>query len=319
VQEATTETSSARPGELSLECKSCGAALALATTQRTATCPFCASPNVVDRPRSIDRPAPRFAIGFTVTRERAQAAVREWARTGLFRHSGLDAANIAEMAGAYVPAFLYSAASEASFTANIGEDYQETETYTVMVDGKPQKRTRTVTKTEWRALGGQWAGYVHDVLVTASRGVSNVELEALEPYDLGSMRRYTPALISGWIAEDPSMEHSQCLALARKEAEAVVGQRLRAFMPGDHHSALAYEWRSTGESLDLVLVPVWIVAVRHRPDAPPLRVLVNGLSGKLVSGRKPLSWWKVTLAIALAVIAIGGPIALAYLRQRGYL
>lgn len=298
---------------ITLACESCGAALELGDAQRTATCPFCASPSVVERPATRDRPPPRFAIGFAIPREQAQRSVREWTRKGLFRHSGLDAADVAEMRGTYVPAFLYSAAAEAEYSARIGENYTETQTYVVFVNGKLQTRTRTVTKTEWRSLAGRWAGYAHDVLVTASRGIANHELEALEPYDLRSIRRYTPALISGWIAEDPTMDHANCAQLARAEAAQQVGRRLAAFMPGDKHDSLEYSWRMTAESLELMLVPVWIVAVRHRADRPPLRVLVNGLSGKLVSGKKPLSWWKVGLAVALVIALVGGPILLAVL------
>ena len=306
-----------------LKCQSCGAELELSDAQRTATCPFCASPSVVDRPPTPDRPLPRFAIGFTVPRAQAQQAVREWTRKGLFRHSGLDVADVAEMRGAYVPAFLYSAAMNTEFSARIGENYTETQTYTVTVNGRTQVRTRTVTKTEWRSLAGRWAGYAQDILVTASRGIANTELEALEPYDMRALRRYSPALISGWVAEDPSMDQGQIMQSARGEAAAELQRRLAAFMPGDKHDSLEYAWQASAESIDLVLVPVWIVAVRHRPDAPPLRVLVNGLTGKLVSARKPLSWWKIAIAVVLVGAVVLGPILLLFLyhflHRGGYL
>ena len=52
--------------------------------------------------------------------------------------------------------------------AEIGETY--TETYTT-TNAKGQRVTRTRTKTEWRPLRGEWADYVNDVVVTASRGI----------------------------------------------------------------------------------------------------------------------------------------------------
>ena len=51
--------------------------------------------------------------------------------------------------GIYVPAYLYSAVARSAYTAQIGEDYTETETYTDS-DGKTQ--TRTVTRTDWLAV-----------------------------------------------------------------------------------------------------------------------------------------------------------------------
>lgn len=302
-------------GTMAIECRSCGASLEIDEAQRTAICPFCASPSVVERPPTRDRPPPRFAIGFAISRAAGQEIVSRWARSGnLFRDTGLARGDIAEMRGAYVPAWLYSALGEADWAARIGENYTETVTEQVYVNGQWETRTHTVTKTEWHDLSGRWTGYVSDVLVTASRGIANEELERLEPFDLRAMRRYTPALISGWAAEEPTLDRNASLDLARSEAAAAVRHSVGRFMPGDHHQGLDVRSRLSNESLDLVLVPVWIVAVRHRPDAPPLRVLVNGLSGALV-GNKPLVWWKVALAIVLGILAVGllvgVPLALA--------
>src|SRR5690606_16192924 len=116
---------------------------------------------------------------------------------GFFRDPKLKTASISEMRGVYVPAYLYAAIAHSSYSASIGEEYQETETYTTTVNGKTVTRTRTVTKTEWRPLSGRHSAYVMDVIVTASRGLPNAELEAVEPFDLRQMRRYDGALISG--------------------------------------------------------------------------------------------------------------------------
>jgi hypothetical protein len=92
--------------------------------------------------------------------------------------------------------------------------------------------------------------------------------------------------------------------MSRTEAVDEVGVRLRRFMPGDSYSDLAWRTAVEWESLDPILVPVWVLALRYRGNKPPLRVVINGQTGK-VAGKVPLSWWKVTLGIAilLAVIA----------------
>ena len=175
----------------------------------------------------------------------------------------------------------------------------------VRINGKTETRTRTVIKTEWRSLAGQYVSYVFDVLVTASRGIANTELEALEPYALGTLRRYAPELISGWIAEDATLVGQEALGLARQETVAAVGKKLSEFMPGDSHMALAHQTWVENESLDLVLVPLWVIALRYDPKEPPVRVLVNGQTGK-VAGKAPLSWIRISLAILLALIVIAG-------------
>ncbi len=287
-----------------LECQSCGAALAIGGDVRTAICPYCASPSVVERPPTHDRPSPGFAIGFRTTKERARAAVRHWLRSqGFFRQSGLGDAAIEDVRGVYLPAYLYTALARTGYSAEIAEHYQEEEEYEETdSNGNTVKRTRTVTRTEWRSLEGQHASWVMDVLVTASRGVHNADLEWLEPYDLRELRRYEPALVSGWIAEEPSRAPSECFELARNEALQKIGRELAAFMPGDGHRGLRFDSVLENESADLVLVPVWSMVARPDPKKPPIRLLVNGQTER-VHGHAPIAWLKV-IAVGLGVVAL---------------
>jgi hypothetical protein len=278
--------------------------LVVAPELRTAVCPYCAAPSVVERPPSLDRPAPTFTLGFALTHPAASERVKHWLRTrNPWSHSGLKRASLQDVRGVYVPAYLYSARAISHYSASIGENYTETETYTTTENGKTVTRTRTVTKTEWRPLRGEHAEYVPDVLVTASRGLSNPELEQLEPFDLRVLARYEPALVAGWVAEEPSLSRDECLKLAREEALARVGWRLEAFMPGDSHRDVRHDTRLEAESLDVCLVPVWVLAARYDPEKPPLRVVVNGQSGE-VYGKVPLSWVKVVLTV-VGVVALG--------------
>lgn len=271
---------------------------------RTTVCPYCAAPSVVERPPSLDRPAPTFTLGFALTHQAAGERVKHWLRTrNPWSHSGLKRASLQEVRGVYVPAWLYSALAHSEYSASIGENYTETETYTTTENGKTVTKTRTVVRTEWRSLRGEHAEYVPDVLVTASRGLENAELRALEPFDLRLLARYQPALVAGWVAEEPSLSRDECLNRAREEALGRVGQRLEAFMPGDSHRELRHQTRLEAESLEVCLVPVWVLAARYAPDKPPLRVVVNGQSGE-VHGKVPLSWVKVLLTV-LGVVALG--------------
>jgi hypothetical protein len=291
---------------VNLSCQSCGAQLVVADTLRTATCPYCAAPSVVERPPTPDRPLPTFALGFVQTPERA----RELARKNLLRRSfwapsSVRRASVAELRGIYVPAWLYSARTESDFSATIGENYLETETYTTTENGKTVTRTRQVTRTEWRPLQGRHSEYIPDVLVTASSGLPNEELEHIKPFDLRALRRYDDALVAGWISEEPSLPQEQCLEQARAEVRSQLSQRLAAFMPGDSHRGLEYSTQFHQEALVVCVLPVWVLALSHNPKSPPLRFLVNGQTGK-VYGRVPVSWVKVMIAVLLALLAVGG-------------
>jgi hypothetical protein len=300
------EHASQSPADLStihpsrLLCQGCGAALRVDPSVRTATCPYCDSPQVIERPPDATRPEPVFALGFSVGKNVAHEKVRAWLRRRTaFARSGVHNARPEEVKGVYVPAYLFSGIARAEYSAEIGETYYETQT----VGTGKNRRTQTVQRTEWHSLRGPYAAYLSDVLVTASRGVNNDELEAVEPFDLRQMVRYTPAVISGWVAEEASMDPAECAALGRAEADAAIAQRVRSFLPGDTQQNLQQRTQLESEALDLCLVPLWIFALRYAPGSPPMRVLVNGQTGK-VHGAVPLSWVKITLTILVALAAV---------------
>jgi hypothetical protein len=106
------------------ECRDCGAVLGVEPSQRTATCAYCRSPSVIERPASVDRPRPTYVVPFVSSREHAAAAVRAWQRRlGFFRSSVLKEAPVSEVWGVYLPALLYSAVSHSAWRAQIGEHY----------------------------------------------------------------------------------------------------------------------------------------------------------------------------------------------------
>jgi len=283
---------------LELSCESCGAKLVVEPSHRTVRCPYCDSPSVIDRPVTPDRPDPVYAIGFAIDGNRARGLLRAHLKGRRWAPQPLRRATAERVEGIYLPVYLFSAIADSRYRASIGENYTTTE-----FDAK-RKSMRTVTKTEFRTLEGSHRCYVDDLVVTASEGIPNIELEAIEPFDLDDLRRFTPALISGWISEEPSLSSDASLELARTESRADVARRLQAFMPGDSHHSLRSSTGFTDEAMDLTLVPVWVCAVRWRKDRPPVRLLVNGQTGS-VAGKVPVSWAKIAAVVGAGLALIG--------------
>lgn len=302
---ATADDQSSGIQSIEISCQTCGAALRLASHSRTATCPYCASPSILHRPPSADRPSPTFVIGFAIHHDKAASAVQTWmSKSHFFARSDFKTAVPELTHGIYLPAYLYGAIAHSRYAAKIGENYTETETYqTTDANGKSVTRTRTVTKTEYRDLTGQHSTYVIDVIVSASKGVPNAALEAIEPYDLSALRRYDDTFIVGWMAEEPSRSQEACFQFARDETLVKVNAELRDFMPGDSFHDLQSSTNVTQEVIDLVLLPVWSYAVRYAEDKPPVQILVNGQTGR-VNGKVPVSTAKVTAAVLLVLILV---------------
>ncbi len=291
-----------------LACEACGASLNVGAGERTARCPYCDSPSVVARPRA-EVADPAFVVGFVIPEADARERADRWKRRTWFVKSAFKKAAVSEVRGVYLPAYLYSGSARVEYTAQIGENYTVTETYTTTdSQGRTVTRTRTRVETEWRSLSGTWSAYLDDIIVTASRGLDNAELEAVEPFDLRALHRYTPKLLSGWIAEDPSRSVGECAAMARDEAVAQVGRRVSAHMPGDSHRSLNYATTFSNEHGALVLLPVWVLAVKYAADEPPVRMVLNGQTGSLI-GRPPRSWVKI-IALVASLLAAAAVVAL---------
>ncbi|MFT5287095.1 MAG: hypothetical protein ACI8TQ_003271 [Planctomycetota bacterium] len=288
---------------LQISCENCGARLLVEPHLKTSECPYCASTSIVERPLGGTRAEPLFALGFTIGRERARELCLNWIKSrGIFTPPSFRKALPERGRGLYLPAYLYCAVAESEYRCRIGENY--TETYTT-TDSKGRTVTRTRTVTEYRNLSGRFSSYVRDVMVTASAGISNELLEKVEPFDMRALVRYTPALLSGWIAEEASMSRDDCRELARSEGLSKVGLRLSAMMPGDSHSDLNHQTRLIDEVTDLMLLPIWVFAVRQAEGEPAIQILVNGQTGE-VAGIVPRSWVRILLVVfgILAVIGL---------------
>lgn len=293
------EMEGAPTGEIEISCESCGAKVVLEPLLRTTRCLYCDSPSVVDRPATADRPDPVFVIGFAVDRNQAARLMREFIGRKKLAPTVLKRRAADKVTGVYLPTYLYSATASTTYSASIGEVYYTTE---VSRDSKGRTRVKRKRRIEYCDLNGAHANYVGDVVVTASRGIPNDELEAIELYDFAGLRRYAPAVVSGWISEEPSLTRDECLHLARGESTRKIGGLLHQFMPGDSHQKLDHTTELADESVDLVLLPVWIFAIRYDPEKPPIRILVNGQTGK-VGGTIPTAWGRV-VKIAVAVLGL---------------
>jgi hypothetical protein len=237
-----------------LRCEACGALMSIGREQRTKRCPFCDAPSVVTRPAAAGRPQPIFAFGFVVEREDAARAVCDWIRKRRMAPLGLARATAERIAGIYLPAYLYSATAQSKYQASIGEQYRKIGLKSNDDGGLTIGRREEI---EYHDLSGRHVAYVSDILVTASRSLSNEEVASIEPFDFTRLRRYSPVLVAGWSSEEPSLTPEECLHLARNEANASVGQSVYGFMPGDEIRSLEHRTDLTDESIDLVLVPVW--------------------------------------------------------------
>lgn len=281
-------------------CETCGSRVR--GGGRSRRCAFCGSTYVVELPPDEDHPTPHVVALFQVEQDEATRAVRgwlsrRWLAPGAFRRQE----RLEGVQCVYVPFWAFSTRAESRWRARIGEFWyeQKKERYRA-ADGKWRTRTRTVRHTEWHGLSGKHHEFLANYLVSGSNGLPQRDADRLKPFDLTGGSRYAPHVVAGWSVEDCSVERDAAWDRSKAAFFDAETDAVARFLPGDVSELLEIETSFHDIAGSLVLLPVWLLTVRH--EDTPYRVLVNGQSGR-VTGESPTSPWKIT-GIALIVVAI---------------
>ena len=293
---------SAPPQTRSILCKNCGATINVPVDQLSAVCPFCDSTYVVESPPGAsDGQPPEFVIGFGFTPTQALEKFRAWlGQGGMFRPGDLGQAKVEQkLRGVYLPFWSFSMLAQSHWSANVGEHWYRTETYTVWEDGKPVTETRTVTETEWWGLSGEHHNYYSGYLVSGSKGLPQDYAEMIKPFRLEALKRFQPFYLAGWLSEQYSVQRDPAAALCQQEFEKWEQKNIGDFLPGDTHSSLVVNTEFSDVNSDLIMLPVYLLSYRYGDKL--FRFLMNGQTGK-VAGDKPVSSIRIGLAVALGVV-----------------
>jgi hypothetical protein len=286
-------------------CSSCGSEMSADPDQRSYVCPFCDSTYVVEySPDRTHRQTPEFVIGFAVTREQAQEKFQQWLREkAWFRPGDLSSASIADkQRGVYLPFWSFSLLAQSSWRANIGEHWYRTETYTTRDSkGRMVTQTRQVQETEWWPLAGRHHRFHSGYLISASKGLPQIDAESIKPFNLPALKRYAPYFLAGWLCEEYSMERDEALRVCLAEFQRRESTHVAAFLPGDTHRGLEVQTDFSHINSDLCLLPVHVLSYRYRDKL--YRFLVNGQTGKC-AGSKPISWVRILTAVGVGLALI---------------
>ncbi|MGA1872904.1 MAG: hypothetical protein ACMUHY_04470 [Thermoplasmatota archaeon] len=283
-------------------CESCGATI---STGRNITgeCPFCGSHYVRELPRHDDIIRPENLIPFKISLNRAKALFRSWLGKGLFRPNDLKKIKrLRKLNGIYLPFWTYDCTTHAEWTAESGYYYWETETYSDYEDGKWVTKTRDVRKIRWEDSRGKRDDLFDDTLILASRGIDENIAEEIYPFHLSALVPYKPDFLSGWMAEEYSVDVHEGWRKAKGKVESTVHDRCAGDVPGDTYRFLDVMTRFSDLKYKHILLPIWSASYHYKKKL--YHFLINGQTGE-VRGEKPISWIKVALAVGAGLAAAG--------------
>ncbi len=286
----------------SFSCPNCGAESKIDPSERSYTCAYCGSSSVLDRPgwRAFQQ-EPEFVLPFAVTPAEAKKLVANFLKGRWFVPEAVrKAIENGELVGKYLPFWHFAVSANSTWFAEIGEYWYRRESYTVVVGGRKQVRTRQVRKVEWWPLHGKFHRFWRGYLVPASESLTQAEVDLAGPFWLEGLKRYRADFLAGWQAENATVAREDALALAEELFRRWQREAILDFLPGDTYRNFKVDTALEHLETDLVLVPFYICP--YRWGKRQLRIVINGQTGK-VSGAIPRDW-KQIVATVLVVMAV---------------
>lgn len=295
-----TEDRGLRAEKKSVKCESCQAISIFDPDRAAQRCDFCGSPAIVAVDDMADAITPESLLPAVVASTAVRDDLHKWYGSRWWAPNKLKRAALTDtLRGIYLPYWTFDAQVDASWTAEAGYHYYETETYT---DSQGRTQTRQVQRTRWVPASGEISHFFDDDAVPGTVGVHTALLRKVEPFPtLTDLKPYDPAYIRGWTVERYQVDLRQASEISKQQMDATIQQLCSREVPGDTQRGLQVDSTYQGRTFKHILVPVWLATYTY--GAKSFQVVVNGYTGKM-AGEHPLSWVKITLAILAVLLVI---------------
>jgi len=284
------------------KCDSCGAETLLDKDKVADFCSFCGSSHISTSEHNAGI-KPALVVPFQISKDEAVDKFQVWIKKKYFAPSKLAQTHkLDKLSGAYIPYWTFDSETKSSFVVQIGTYYYVTETRTVYEDGKSKQVTEQVRKIRWHTESGRYNQFFDDVLVKASRNVASGLIDSVQPFHLNGLVDYKMDYLSGFLAERYSIPLKEGWDDAKSLIDSGIETGIRGQVYGDIVNIMSVSTDYADITYKHILLPIWISSFTFNHKI--YRFLVNGQTGK-VSGKSPISAWKVTFTVLVVIAIIG--------------
>jgi Zn finger protein HypA/HybF involved in hydrogenase expression len=280
----------------SVRCQSCQAISVFDPERVAQRCDFCGSSALVPYEEIKEAFRPESLLPMKLSEPQVREEIRRWYGSRFWAPNKLKRkAMTDQVRGLYIPYWTFDAQVHAEWTAESGDYYYETESYT---DANGRRQTRQVQKIRWYPSSGELDHFFNDELVSASRGVDAGMLRKVEPFPTSELAPYKPGFLSGWVVERYQIDLLAAAKRAREQMDSELRSLCAAQVPGDTHRNLKVYPNYSGQTFKHILVPLWLLTYAYGRKI--YQVVINGYTGA-IAGKHPLSWVKITIAVLLGL------------------
>lgn len=280
----------------SVRCQSCQAISVFDPERVGQRCDFCGSSALVPYEEIKEAFRPESLLPMKLSEPQVREEIRRWYGSRFWAPNKLKRkAMTDQVRGLYIPYWTFDAQVHAEWTAESGDYYYETESYT---DANGRRQTQQVQKIRWYPSSGRLDHFFNDELVAASRGVNVDLLRKVEPFPTQELTPYKAGFLSGWVVERYQIDLLAAAKKSREQMDTQLRSLCAAQVPGDTHRNLQVYPNYSGQTFKHILVPLWLLTYAYGRKI--YQVVINGYTGD-IAGKHPLSWVKIMIAVLLAL------------------
>lgn len=276
-------------------CESCGAEVMADDNTAATFCYYCHSP-VILQGRVAGEYRPSKVIPFKLDRNAAVKVFQDWCAKKWFLPKDFTSdAQIEKMVGLYVPFWITDCENSADMEA-LGKKVRSwTRGDTRITETKEYAVKRNATMV-LRGIPADGASHISDVL-----------MEAVEPFDYQAATPFAMQYLSGFLAEKYDMNMAAVFPRVQKRAVQACDQLLRASAKGYTSLSVTHsDIKVLSTDWQYMMLPVWFMTYRYKDKT--YEFAINGQTGKFV-GEPPVSkpkMWGFSAAIGIIAALVAG-------------